>query len=251
MLSAIKKTGSKERCWRMRPKPTRPDDARALLLSSARELFLTIGYDNTSVDAINAKASLSKGTFYHYFKSKSDLLDAIIEEITNEGWQQTRRAMEDKSGGAVDRFLRFLAAARRWRIVVLPQNAAIMCAALSLENSLLRERMRARSIRLAESSLAELIADGNREGAFNVDRPSSVARVFLILAYGVSDDMVHEIVSSRLSDNELLDSLVSQGRAFMRSVEGLLGVPPGSLGEPESELLAEMVRAFRAKSVSK
>jgi AcrR family transcriptional regulator len=225
-------------------------DARADLVSHARELIVRRGYSSTTVDAINESARLSKGTFYHYFKSKSELLDAVVSQLTDEGWANTRRALESTDGGAMERFKRFLAAARRWRIIALPQTAEIMRVVLRPESSQLRERLRNRSISLAAPGLAELLEDGNREGVFSVDDPEATARVFLILAYGVSEDQIQEVVTSSLSDEALLERVAARGRAFMRAIEALLGVAPHSLVGPDVELLAGMIRAFRASDGS-
>ncbi len=226
-------------------KKGRRKDARAHLVSDARELILTQGYSATSVDMINERSGLSKGTFYHYFKSKSQLLDAVVEELTLEGWENTKRAIESADGGALRRFERFLAAARRWRIVSLPQTAEIMRAVFRPENSLLRERMRDRSISLAAPALSVLLEDGNREGVFHVEDTTATARIFLILAYGVSDDMVREVMSSTLSDEDLLERIVARGRAFMCAIEALLGVRPKTIEGPDVELLSGMVKVFR------
>jgi AcrR family transcriptional regulator len=226
-------------------KESRRKDARADLLADARELILTRGYAATSVDTINKRSGLSKGTFYHYFKSKSQLLDEVVEELTLEGWKNTKRAIESKEGGALGRFERFLAAARRWRIVALPQTAEILRAVFRPENSLLRERMRDRSINLAAPALSVLLEDGNREGVFHVEDTTATARVFLILAYGVSEDMVREVMSSTLSDEDLLERIVARGRAFMCAIEALLGVQPKTIEGPDIGLLSGMVKAFR------
>jgi hypothetical protein len=106
--------------------------------------------------------------------------------------------------------------------------------------------MRDQSIRLAGPTLTALIEEGNDEGVFRVDDPASTARVFLILAYGVSDDMVREVMSSDLSEDDLLAAILPLGRAFMRAIEALLGVPPEALGEPDVKLLSDMVKAFKS-----
>ena len=43
------------------------------------ELIRHYGYDNVTVEDIAKKAKVSIGTFYHYFVSKSDLLDEIFD----------------------------------------------------------------------------------------------------------------------------------------------------------------------------
>ena len=48
------------------------------LLQIAYRLFLSQGYENTSVDEIIEAAGIAKGTFYYYFQSKEQMLEAVI-----------------------------------------------------------------------------------------------------------------------------------------------------------------------------
>lgn len=54
------------------------------ILSVAYNLFITKGYDNTSVDEIIEKVNIAKGTFYYYFTSKEEMLDEVINKMINE-----------------------------------------------------------------------------------------------------------------------------------------------------------------------
>lgn len=49
------------------------------VLDSALRLFVTQGYDDTSMDDIARSAGLTKGAVYFYFKDKLNLLDALLE----------------------------------------------------------------------------------------------------------------------------------------------------------------------------
>ena len=48
------------------------------LLKIAYDMFLTRGYENTSVDEIIEKAQIAKGTYYYYFQSKEQMLEEVI-----------------------------------------------------------------------------------------------------------------------------------------------------------------------------
>ena len=48
-------------------------DARARLLDAALSVIRTRGYDATSVEDLCAAAGVSKGAFFHHFRSKEDL----------------------------------------------------------------------------------------------------------------------------------------------------------------------------------
>ncbi len=52
---------------------------RALIMDTARPLFLRKGYGGTTIDDIVDEAGVSRGSFYTYFPSKRDLLLAIGE----------------------------------------------------------------------------------------------------------------------------------------------------------------------------
>ena len=49
------------------------------LLKIAYDMFLSRGYENTSVDEIIAEAQIAKGTYYYYFPSKEKMLEDVIE----------------------------------------------------------------------------------------------------------------------------------------------------------------------------
>jgi len=52
---------------------------RHRLVDSATELILSNGFAATSVDSICEHAGASKGSFYHFFKSKNDIGTAVLE----------------------------------------------------------------------------------------------------------------------------------------------------------------------------
>lgn len=58
----------------------RPKDLvkRAAILQAAKDLFLRLGYDGSSMDAIAAEAKVSKLTVYSHFKDKESLFAASI-----------------------------------------------------------------------------------------------------------------------------------------------------------------------------
>ncbi|KRK39489.1 TetR/AcrR family transcriptional regulator [Loigolactobacillus bifermentans] len=62
---------------------TKRDEAaeatKQLLIETADRLFGQHGFENLSVEDITAASGVAKGTFYHHFKSKSDIIPAIIQ----------------------------------------------------------------------------------------------------------------------------------------------------------------------------
>lgn len=54
---------------------------RKAITDAAFELFGREGYTKTSISGIAARAGVSKGLIYHYFKSKEEILEAIYESL--------------------------------------------------------------------------------------------------------------------------------------------------------------------------
>jgi AcrR family transcriptional regulator len=51
------------------------------ILETAERLFIEYGYDETPVEMIIKEVGIAKGTFYHYFHSKDELLDIYVDRL--------------------------------------------------------------------------------------------------------------------------------------------------------------------------
>ena len=69
-----------------------PEVRRAEIMDAASHLFLSKGYQATTVDDIVGEAGVGKGTFYLYFESKPQVLVAIIERIQEGIWEEMQEA---------------------------------------------------------------------------------------------------------------------------------------------------------------
>ena len=58
--------------------------SRVKILKTAIELFATLGYHTTSMDKVAKAAGISKGLIYNYFKSKDELLEAVLMDKMEE-----------------------------------------------------------------------------------------------------------------------------------------------------------------------
>jgi AcrR family transcriptional regulator len=54
------------------------------ILSTALSLFCAKGYYSTSIEDIAQQAQISKGLLYHYFSSKAEVLEALVEIRVND-----------------------------------------------------------------------------------------------------------------------------------------------------------------------
>jgi AcrR family transcriptional regulator len=68
----------------------RPHNRRDLILDTAQLLFARDGYGSTGIRAIAAEVGISEATIYHYFRSKDDILDGIINRTAESQLQAYR-----------------------------------------------------------------------------------------------------------------------------------------------------------------
>ena len=80
------------------------------ILDAAGILFSEKGYDNTSVTDIMNAVGIAKGTLYHHFKSKEDIMDALIKRQTDAIFLGAKKIAEDKSIPVKERIIRTILA---------------------------------------------------------------------------------------------------------------------------------------------
>lgn len=72
----------------MSPRPNVSDVRKAQILNAAEGIFTRRGFDEARMDEIADETGLSKGTLYLYFKSKADLIIAILDRIFQREFSQ-------------------------------------------------------------------------------------------------------------------------------------------------------------------
>ncbi len=93
----------------------RVSTAREQLIQATIELIWTESYGAVSVDAICARANVKKGSFYHFFKSKDELVVAALDSH----WQARQPQLEQifaQSNPPLDRLRDYFASVNRRQI---------------------------------------------------------------------------------------------------------------------------------------
>ena len=81
------------------------------ILDAARRLFLTKGYEATTIGDVLTAVGIAEGTLYHHFPGKEAILDAIVLR-TVDATVQRAQAAADGPQPATTRFLAVVGAAR-------------------------------------------------------------------------------------------------------------------------------------------
>lgn len=76
------------------------------ILDTEEILFEEKGYDKCSVNDILNRIGIAKGTFYHYFRSKEELLDAIIDRTAERMVGKARTVSKEEGLSPEDKILK-------------------------------------------------------------------------------------------------------------------------------------------------
>jgi len=87
---------------------------REQLIQAALELFSITGYSAVGVNAIAEKASITKKTLYHHFKSKEELILAVLRYYDERHRNSFMRSVEAKAENPKDRLLAIFDILEEW-----------------------------------------------------------------------------------------------------------------------------------------
>lgn len=186
------------------------------IIDAADELFSQKGYDGTSTNDIIEKVGIARGTLYHHFKSKEDIMDALIERYSNRLLGAAQEIAVDKSISVVERLIRVIMAMN----LSGGSSKEIMEHIHKPQNALMHQKIQKVIFNKVPPILTEIIRDGIEQGLFNTSFPYECMEMVVIYATAVFDgDMV------TLTDEERTSRMI----AFICNVERLLGAESGSL----------------------
>jgi len=143
------------------PPSERARRTQAQLLSAAQRVFERDGYFDARVADIAAEAGASHGSFYTYFRSKTDVFRAVMQSALDRIHAAGATTAEDKSLNPIER----IDVANRRFVEIYRQNTALMAlleqvATIDEEIRTLRLVVRARSVARVEKSIQRLQREG-------------------------------------------------------------------------------------------
>ena len=215
-----------------------PAVRRAELIDCAQRLFLTRGYERTTINDVIAAAGLSKGAFYHHFRSKEDMLEAIADRFAHESLGFTQALQADATLNALQRLNRLMSLGRDWKREHLAELKAVFTTLLYPENAVLYHRIVDAVSAVLAPALADIIDRGRAEGVFDVGDPGLAAEILLGLSSGRRTLVVAALSEAERDVDRGLAMIVKRVRAEEAVTNRILGLPAGGVDllGPESAL---------------
>ncbi len=162
-------------------RPSRADAAKLghRIVDAATELFFTLGYGTTTIEAVARRARISKRTFYHRFENKSALFSAVVHRTIEHlrppaGAPLLQGAdLQETLGGLAGLILRAALSPRAialHRLIVAESRRFPKLAAIITHQGATEE-----AIRL----IASVLERDARAGNLTLDNPTFAAQQFL------------------------------------------------------------------------
>ncbi len=192
------------------------EERRNEILDVAERLFGTKGFDGTSTTDMLNEIGIARGTLYYHFKSKEDILDAMIERMTGSLVAKASEIVENKDVPVLQRLTLMMALN-----VNNDLGHEIMEQIHKPQNALMHQKMQERLLAGVNPIVTSLIEEGIAQGICQTDYPAEVAEMTLLYSNTVFDDL------APLGAEERQRKIA----AFIYNLERLLGMEEGSLRE--------------------
>ena len=189
---------------------------RREILIAARELFVKKGYEQTAVNDILKIVDIAKGTFYYYFASKREVLEAIILDIVDEGARRAENILKDKSIPLVNRIMMAIMA----QAPEFEGSTEIKDELHKVENSKLERLYLKEMLKRMAPILQESVNEGMEEDIFHMEYPTESIESILLLGHMMFDCDVFQWK---------IEDYPRKIKAFLFNVEKLLGTKEGEL----------------------
>jgi len=213
---------------------------RSDILLSARKLIYTRGYEQMSIQDIINDLGISKGAYYHYFKSKPDLLEGLTNQMMADALKILAPIVDDPSMNGLEKLNEYFHRASAWKTEQIDYLLTIFRVWYQDENVLVREKTLVATLRTILPGLTTIIQQGVSEGLFKTEYPGEISEVIYMLFYGMGSTLGRELIilNGQYFDEKKFFNTLS---AYNRSLEMILGLPSGSLYLIQEEAIKKWV----------
>lgn len=174
-------------------------ETKQRLLDTAIELIWEHSYGSVSVDDICKKSNVKKGSFYHFFPSKSDLAVAAYEEhwIRNQPHYDALFAPEKPPATRIADWCDMIYRKQKEMFDIKGHVLGCPYASVGSELCTQDEKVRLKTVDLFHRKLVYIentLAEGIKDGAFPSQNPKSAAQEICAYVMGV-------LVNARVQNN--------------------------------------------------
>lgn len=192
----------------------KPMERKADIIQAARLLFLQKQYEKTTMQDIMEFLNIAKGTIYHYFSSKEELLEEVVKDIVTQNCKCLLACVHQAQGSALEKLETLTKMSN-----ISEENKPILEHLHASGNEVLHLRLLTETIVKQAPIYALLIEQGCKEGVFTTKYPLESAEFILSGIQFMTDMGIYPWSK---------EDLVRRINVFPRLIEHLLQAPPNS-----------------------
>ena len=179
------------------------------LLQIAYRMFISRGYENTSVDEIIAEADIAKGTYYYYFETKEQMLEEVIGMMIDQEMEAAGRILQAEIP-VPQKIIGMISSLRPTQ-----EERPIEGALMQPENIVMHEKIRKKIVEMAVPLLSKVVEEGIGQGIFACDNIAERVRMLLVISSSTFDE-------GCFTERDI--------EVFIDMTEKLLGAESGTMG---------------------
>lgn len=190
------------------------------ILDRANELFCEKGFEGTSTNDILKAVGIARGTLYYHFKSKGDIMDALIERYNKHILNAAKSAAQNHELTIYERMMKVILSMRLSQYST--QSEELIEHIHKPQNILMHQKIQKVIIQGITPILSDLIKEGIQQGLFDTQVPYECMEMMMIYATTLLDSGLIELTQ---------EEQYLRIKALFINMERMLGCKAGDLKE--------------------
>ncbi|MFC3931553.1 TetR/AcrR family transcriptional regulator [Streptococcus dentapri] len=162
-------------------------------------MFQEKGFEKTSVNDILKIVGIAKGTFYYYFKSKEEVLEAVVSEATSLLKARVQKVVKSTS----DPKTKLLEAFQSMNITDV-YGGNLLKDMHKPKNALLHQKSLQAILQEMTPLLTAIIEEGVQQGQFDCPYPKQLIQIILVAVATLFDEGIFQL--DKQEEEQLLEA---------------------------------------------
>ncbi|GAF63393.1 putative transcriptional regulator [Bacillus sp. TS-2] len=190
------------------------DNRKKEIMDAAELLFVTKGYTQTTVNNILQEVGIAKGTFYHHFQSKEEVMDAIVNRFIKHAVDSAQNIANTHDLSAPEKLL----------YIFMPNQEnqhkkEVAEQFHTVNNAEMHQKSIVETIIQLTPIITTIIEQGIKEGHFSTPFPKETVEFLLVSSQFLFDEGIFEWTP---------EEQMNKAIAFSHIIETTLGAKKGT-----------------------
>jgi TetR/AcrR family transcriptional repressor of nem operon len=206
------------------------------ILDIAQRFIYTKGYNAMTIQDILHELNMSNGSFFHYFKTKQSVLEAVIERIQKEVEIQLLAIDTRPDMSALDKLRQFFETLEQSRFTHQTIVLELLKVWFDDDNAIVREKVFDTLASRRAPLLQRIIQQGVSSGELSTTHPEQTASVVLTLTRGMGTDIARQmLLYDQVQDKDShVQSIIALYDTYADAIERVIDAPSPFLDRIES-----------------